>query len=125
MNWLSETESEYPKLKIRFYEENYRGVHSKTRIKKDETILFIPLDRLITLEMAKATEIGKAIIENTLDLLSPKHSFLATYLLLERLKEDSPWKPYLEILPTEYSTMPVFFSDEELEYLKGSPCLSL
>ena len=74
--------------------------------------------------MAKATTIGNAIIDNSLELLSPKHSFLATYLLIEKRKEDSPWKIYLDILPTEYSTMPVFFSEEELSWLTGSPCLS-
>ena len=49
--------------------------------------------------MAKDTPISKKIIKNHLDLLSPKHSFLSTFLLLERLKPNSFWKPYLDCLP--------------------------
>ena len=44
-------------------------------------ILFVPLSHLITLEMAKQTEVSKKIIKHNLDLLSPKHSFLSTFLL--------------------------------------------
>jgi histone-lysine N-methyltransferase SETD3 len=59
----------------------------------------VPLTHLITLEMAKQTPISKKILKAGLELLSPKHSFLSTFLLLERLKPDSYWKPYLDCLP--------------------------
>ena len=54
---------------------------------------------MITLEMAKETPVAKKIIQYRLDLLSPKHSFLSTFLLQEKKKEDSFWKPYLDVLP--------------------------
>ena len=44
-------------------------------------IIFIPKSHLITLEMARETPVSKKIIKHKLDLLSPKHSFLSTFLL--------------------------------------------
>ena len=87
-------------------------------------ILFVPKTHLITLEMAKCTPISKKIIEHKLELLSPKHSFLSTFLLQERRNPASFWRPYLDILPTDYDTMPIFFSEDDLNWLIGSPFLS-
>jgi histone-lysine N-methyltransferase SETD3 len=75
--------------------------------------------------MAKTTEVSKKIIANKLDLLSPKHSFLSTYLLREKKNPASEWKPYLDILPSDYDCFPIFFPQEDLDWLKGSPFLSI
>ena len=40
--WLKEGGSIFDKLKIRYYTEDYRGVHAARDIKKGETILLIP-----------------------------------------------------------------------------------
>lgn len=37
------------KLKIRWYSAGYRGVHAKKNIRKNEEILFVPKDLIITL----------------------------------------------------------------------------
>ena len=113
----------YNKLKIRFYSDYNRGVCTRQKIHNKEQILIVPQSHLITLEMAKETPISKKIIEHGLDLLSPKHSFLSTFLLLERLKPVSFWKPYLDILPQSHPSLPIFFKEEELTWLEGSPFL--
>ena len=56
----------FPKLKMRYYAENYRGVHSLSAIKKNETILCVPLKLMITLEMAYKSPIGKLMMEKKL-----------------------------------------------------------
>ena len=139
MSWLSEGTSKFNKLKMKYYTKNYRGVHAARKIKvlndllslsynnhllkaKDE-ILYIPNSHLISLEMAKQTSVGMKIIENQVDLLSPKHSFLSTFLLQERKDLTSFWKPYLDILPSDFDTVPIFFSEEDLAWLEGSPFL--
>jgi hypothetical protein len=71
--------------------------------------------------MAKSTPIGQKIINAGLDLLSPKHSFLSTFLLREKKDPNSFWKPYIDLLPTDYNSFPVFFSEDELKWLEGSP----
>jgi hypothetical protein len=85
----------------------------------------VPLSLIITLEMAYKTPIGKLMYEKGLRqrLISPKHSFLCCYLMQERRKERSPFAPYLEILPKSLRDFPIFFTDAEKEYLKGSPFL--
>ena len=49
----------FPKLEIHFYTDDYRGVISKNNILKDEIIMTIPKECLISLENVLATEYGK------------------------------------------------------------------
>ena len=58
--------SEFNKLKIRYYTEDYRGVHAARDIKKGETILYVPKHQIITLEMAMASPVGKKMYEKGL-----------------------------------------------------------
>ena len=80
--------AKFDKLKMRYYSENYRGVHAGQDIKNGEQILYVPLYQIITLEMAYQTPIGKIMYEKSLRnrLISPKHSFLSAFLLQEKLK---------------------------------------
>ena len=57
-------------------------------------------------------------------LISPKHSFLGTYLLQEKKKEISKFAEYLDILPKSLRDFPIFFTKEEKEMLIGSPFLN-
>ncbi|CAD8078258.1 unnamed protein product [Paramecium sonneborni] len=123
LEWLKSGQAVFPKIKIECYGEDYRGVNARKSISQKEIILFVPRSHMITLEMAKETPVAKKIIQNRLDLLSPKHSFLSTFLLQEKSKQDSFWKPYLDVLPKLYSSFPIFFNDNDLEWLKGSPFL--
>ncbi|KAG9142401.1 hypothetical protein Leryth_025422 [Lithospermum erythrorhizon] len=41
------------------------------------------------------------------------------YLTLERLRKNSTWTPYLDMLPTKFGT-PIWFSEDELLELKGT-----
>jgi histone-lysine N-methyltransferase SETD3 len=90
-------------------------VHAARDIKKGETILYIPKEQIISLEMAFASPVGKKMFEKGLrqKLISPKHSFLCTYIMQERRKPDSEWNIYIDILPKCYSNFPIFFTDEE------------
>ncbi|XP_008462641.1 uncharacterized protein LOC103500952 isoform X1 [Cucumis melo] len=41
------------------------------------------------------------------------------FLMVERLRENSSWKPYLDVLPTRFGN-PLWFTDNELLELKGT-----
>lgn len=71
--------------------------------------------------MAQTTIISEKILKNNLELLSPKHSLLSTFILREKNNPSSYWKPYLDLLPDHYHSMPIFFSNEDLSWLEGSP----
>lgn len=72
-------------------------------------------------------KMGKQTVANEDDVREyvsqmDSHTLLALFLLMERKKgPDSYWKPYIDLLPTTYSNMPVLFDDSKLlELLKGS-----
>lgn len=126
LDWMSKNGADFSKLKLRYYTEDYRGVHAKQDIKNGEVVLYVPLNCIITLEMAFRSPIGKLMYEKGLRqrLISPKHSFLGTYLLQEWKKDVIPFEEYLDILPKNVSDFPIFFSDEDKKFLKGSPFLN-
>lgn len=82
-NWLKDGGAKYDKLKIWYYTPIYRGVHAARDIRAKEEILLIPKQQIVTLEMATESPIGKKMMHHGLrnSLLSPKHSFLTTYIL--------------------------------------------
>ena len=85
--------------------------------------MYIPKKHIITLELARAAPVGAKMMAASLNLLSPKHCYLSSFLLQERRKEDSFWNPYLHILPQFFSSFPIFYSAEEKSMLAGSPFL--
>eukprot|EP00475_Leptophrys_vorax_P008212 TRINITY_DN1528_c0_g1_i4.p2 TRINITY_DN1528_c0_g1~~TRINITY_DN1528_c0_g1_i4.p2 ORF type:complete len:510 (+),score=157.82 TRINITY_DN1528_c0_g1_i4:2578-4107(+) len=120
VQWLLRGGSKFPKLYLEYYSEDYRGVHALTKIPPDEVILEVPLDMIMTSDIAKEAHFGKLIVDSGMELLS-SHTYLATYLLQEKHKGgDSKWKPFIDILPVTYRNMPIFFDDEEKAYMQGS-----
>ena len=112
----------FPKLEIHFYTEDYRGVLAKNNIMKDEIIMTIPRECLISLETALETDYGKKIGEFMYkELNSPKHCLLTSFILYE--EKNPKYKYYFDLLPKDFSNFPIFYTSKELEYLKGSPFL--
>jgi len=120
--WLLDGGASFPLLYLRFFNGNYRAIFAKRTVKMDEDVLYVPLCQLMTSEIARASKVGKQIIESRVHLRS-RHSFLAAYVLQEKAKPSSYWKPYIDILPQEYDTIPLFFSSEQLSELEGSMSL--
>jgi histone-lysine N-methyltransferase SETD3 len=103
-------------------ESEMRGVHARTHVAPNTICMAIPRRCLITVEMGQETPIGQAILRSDLDLDAPKHIFLMIYLLWDRKVNgaNSFFHPYYEILPQTLRNMPIFWSQEELDGLKGS-----
>lgn len=121
--WMKEGGAEFNKLKLRYYTEDYRGVHASQSINKGETILYVPLNELLTLDMAMQSPIGSLMAARNFRnrLISPKHSFLATYIMEEKRKSNSPFLKFIDILPKGFTNFPIFYTKEEREWLVGSP----
>ena len=122
LGWMKEGGADFSKLKLAFYSENNRGVHTLRDIKIGEQVLFVPDNLLITLEMAFQSPLGKLMYEKGLRqrLISPKHNFLGAYILQETRKEDSLWKYYTDLLPQDIGEFPVFFGEDDKKWLEGS-----
>ena len=125
INFLKELykyNSFFPKLEIHFYTDDYRGITAKSEISKNEIIMTIPKDCLISLETALNTNYGSKIGEFMFkELNSPKHCLLSSFLLYE--EKNKRYKYYFDLLPKDFSNFPIFYKTNELEYLKGSPFL--
>ena len=123
INFLKELykfNSFFPKLEIHFYTDDYRGVTAKSNIVKNEIIMTIPKECLISLETVFDKSYGKKINDFMYkELNSPKHCLLSSFLLYE--ENNKKYKYYFDLLPKDYSNFPIFYKNNELEYLKGSP----
>ena len=122
-DWMLKGGAQFNKLKMRYYAPDYRGVHAARNCKKGETILYVPKSEIITLEMAMESPIGSLMAARNFRqrLISPKHSFLATYVMQERRKENSVFDKYIDILPKAFDNFPIFYTQEERTWLEGSP----
>lgn len=122
-DWMKSDGANFDKLKLRYYAPDYRGVHAARDVKKSEVILYVPLSEIITLEMAMESPIGSLMAARNFRqrLVSPKHSFLATYIMEERRKEKSHFDKFIDILPKCFDNFPIFYSQEERTWLEGSP----
>ena len=103
-------------------ESEMRGVHAVTSIPPNTICMSVPRRCLITVEMGQETAIGQAILRSDLDLDAPKHIYLMVYLLWDRKVNGSRsfFHPYYEILPQTLRNMPIFWTQEELDGLRGS-----
>lgn len=66
-----------------------RGVHAREHLQSDQVVVAIPLKCLITVEMGKETEIGRAVTASNLPLDAPKHIFLMLFMLTDRRDPNS------------------------------------
>lgn len=119
LRWLIDGKCVFPKLYLKFYSTEYRAVHGLHKVQLDEEILYVPHDMIMTSDLAKKSEIGQAIIKARIDLRS-KHTYLAAFLLQEKEKSETKWKPYIDILPRECNSVPLFFREECEKELRGS-----
>jgi len=119
LKWLKDGGSKFPHLELKYYTVDYRGVHARKRLNANQLILQVPLPLIMTSDVAKASDIGQKIRASGCQIRS-SHSWLACFLLQEKYKPDSFWKPYIDTLPQHYRNMPIFFEEDELAELKGS-----
>lgn len=67
--WLVDNGALFPKLVLKDYGNEVRGVHSKDSILPEETIVSVPLKCLITVEMGRLTPIGKKVLASNVELV--------------------------------------------------------
>ena len=115
--------SKFSKIEVKLFGPNYRGVVATESIEKDEIIISVPKEDMITLTMAKNTSIGKRITEAKVSLIYPNNSTLATYVLLEEKNPKTKWRYMLDSMPKSVDNFPIFFKKEEKDLLKGTQFL--
>ena len=115
------------KVEIGFNSDCNRFCKATDDIYDKDILIRVPLDALMTLDLARNTHMGKFFtpqLEKKLN--SPHHSLLSTFMLNELDKGiNSKWKYYFDFLPVSYNNFPTFYGEKELSLLKGTQFLEL
>ncbi|KAL1217123.1 Ribulose-1,5 bisphosphate carboxylase/oxygenase large subunit N-methyltransferase [Cardamine amara subsp. amara] len=93
---------------------------SSSTAASDDVLLVVPLDLAITpmrvlQDPLLGPECQKMFQQGEVD----DRFLMILFLTLERLRKNSSWKPYLDMLPTRFGN-PLWFSDDEILELKGT-----
>jgi histone-lysine N-methyltransferase SETD3 len=123
LRWLEDGGARFPKLHVVRQENGERSVLAQAGISTGEAVLHIPRSHLLTLEVAKSSDIGRLLQSH----VNPDNEelYLASFLLQEKHRPDSFWKPYVDSLPEAFPHVPLFFSESERALLQGSFVLTL
>ncbi|KAE8023210.1 hypothetical protein FH972_008936 [Carpinus fangiana] len=93
------------------------GLVAQRDLARNEVVLEVPKRLWINPDAVAASDIGSVCSD-----LKPWVS-VALFLIREKLKSDSPWRYYLDVLP-EYTNSTIYWSEEELAELQGTQLLS-
>lgn len=132
IEWMKDNGARFPYLTLKQYSNNYRGVHidlsaaqtnnntaAELYIPKGNTLLHIPYELLISIELVKSTKLG-ALITAQLNGQIGSQALLAIYLLHERNKSThSFWSPWINVMPTDFHTLPMYFDSTTLSLLNN------
>ncbi|XP_012055361.1 PREDICTED: histone-lysine N-methyltransferase setd3 [Atta cephalotes] len=119
INWLTENGAQVDGLSIAEFPGYDLGLKAETDFTENQLILEIPR-ALIFSTYTAASEL--TILQNDPLVQHMPQVALAIALLIERYKENSKWKPYLEMLPSSYNTV-LYMKTNDMIELKGSPTL--
>jgi histone-lysine N-methyltransferase SETD3 len=124
VKWLHQNGAEFPYLKIKHFNENFRGIVTNKNVYRGNVVLKVPHQCIMTSLKAHSSTVGKEL-ENSKWRPHSSHTWLALFLLQEKMDPNSFWKPYIDILPPTYGDFPQFYSSGELKQLKGSFILDM
>ncbi|MEZ4302770.1 MAG: SET domain-containing histone-lysine N-methyltransferase [Polyangiaceae bacterium] len=101
-----------------------RALCAAEDIAEGETVLRIPLPALLTVDLARRSPSGQALLAASREPPGAA-ALLTAYLLSERRAPSSSIAPYLACLPRSFPTVPLFCAPEVLPHLRGTLAASL
>eukprot|EP00466_Bigelowiella_natans_P019656 jgi/Bigna1/91120/estExt_fgenesh1_pg.C_890029 len=139
VDWLRKGGANDPKNTKRRRVFPINLVHALKELEPQQQILFVPLEFIMTSEMAKASAMCKLITKAKVCYYQPhmlnrltrgwrcifckkgqKEKASESMKGWEGEGEGSFFEPYISILPESFPTIPLFFTDKYLKMLKGS-----
>ncbi|WCJ26812.1 SET domain-containing protein [Euphorbia peplus] len=118
--WLQANKVELRGCNIKFCGPNKGfGIFSSNDT-PDGVLIVVPLDLAITpMRVLQDPLIGPECRAMFEEGEVDDRFLMVLFLMLERLRKNSSWKPYLDMLPSTFGN-PLWFTDEELLELKGT-----
>ena len=112
-----------PKFYIKTDTENMRSVYSNQIIPERKRIISIPFKYLISYKRAIRESPLIAKLHTHVKDIRIQHIILSVYLLEFMNMGSHLFKPYFDVLPKDLSNIPLFWGQNELKELIGSPLL--
>merc|ERR1719343_937551 len=103
-------------------ESSGRGLLARRDINDGDNLLKVPVKLCMTKASARKA-LGKDVFPREIN----EYLAIACQLIHERyvMRENSFWKPYIDVLPETEEVNPTFtWSDEDLSFLNGSPVIA-
>eukprot|EP00948_MAST-09A_sp_MAST-9A-sp1_P001382 g1382.t1 len=104
--------------------DTMRGVVTQRGFVPSEELIFIPRNLMIFDDMGRDTKIGQKVhrawLGKEISLSSEKVTQIVLYILQSLKDKRHFFRPYYSILPSKFSTLPIFWTQEEISHLKGS-----
>jgi protein-histidine N-methyltransferase len=116
LRWMEENGASFSPVALKVNQDG-RHVYATRPLRDGELAIHIPRKLMITPAIARESAIGKLIAAHCQN--AADHDYLAAFLL-EIKHEGGFWKPYVDVLPTNYSHIPLNYSENELDALKGT-----
>ncbi|XP_011503823.1 PREDICTED: histone-lysine N-methyltransferase setd3, partial [Ceratosolen solmsi marchali] len=117
ISWLKQHDAKMYGISICEFPNYDLGLKAEIEFKENDIILEIPRKLIFNVHTA-AFEIKD--IQNDILIKNMPYIGLAIALLIEKNKEQSKWKPYLNILPKNYNTV-LYMNINDMMELKDSP----
>ena len=121
VTWLKSNGAKLDGVTISSYSEFDLGLQADVNIGETSLMIAVPRKLMLTLDVAKQSLLAPLISKDAI-LQNMPNVCLALFLLFEKFKDGSFWKPYLDILPRSYATV-LSFNIDELSALIASPTL--
>lgn len=119
MDWLEQHGAAVDNVTIHSFPGYGLGLRAEVNFQENQLLMTIPRNLIFSLHTA-APELKD--IQTDLLIQGMPQVALAVALLIEKRKTNSNWKPYLDVLPKEYTTI-LYMNTIDLMELKGSPTL--
>ena len=114
------------KIHLKFKSDNDRSLHAACNIYDGERILSVPKHLLISTDLVKyRSPINREIINLGLDKQledNISNVYFTNYFLgeMQKPRYDRDFPEYIDLFPQSMDNFPIFFTDEEIDYLRGS-----
>lgn len=118
-DWMARKGAELTKVALGRDEHGGRMLCATADITEGELLVQVPLQAMVTLDVARRSPAGQAVLAAATEPPSA-NVLLTAHLLDEKRRPGSPIAPYLESLPAAFPTVPVFCPQDVLPLLRGS-----
>ena len=115
---LKENGAEIDKTEVFEFDVDNFSMKASVDIKQGDYIAYIPLECIVTEEVALKAQSNQALqAVDYIDAdIKEKHIY-TLFIMEERRNPESKWKSYIDIYPVNYSNFLQFWSQEELKWL--------